>query len=55
MIVWKPAECSKCGCSGLHACPGYRIPPPTPEDEARLENALRTIFAEVAREESENK
>lgn len=38
--------CSKCGISGIHACPGKPLPQPTPEDEARLHNALREIFPE---------
>lgn len=38
--------CSKCGCSGIHACVGRVLPPPTPEDVARLENALRRVFFE---------
>lgn len=36
--------CSKCGCVGLHACMGHFPKPWTPEDEARLENALREVF-----------
>lgn len=44
-------ECSKCGCTGLHACIGRRLPPPTPEDEARLTAALEKIFGQVAKEE----
>lgn len=38
--------CSKCGISGIHACPGKPLLTPTPEDEARMENALREIFPE---------
>lgn len=44
-------ECSKCGCTGLHACIGRRLPPPTPEDEARLTAAMEKIFGRVADEE----
>lgn len=36
--------CSVCGCSGLHACPGYPMKPWTIEEQAYLENALRDIF-----------
>lgn len=32
--------CPKCGISGIHACPGKPLPPPTPEDEARI----RAVF-----------
>lgn len=38
--------CPTCGCSGLHACPGYMMKPWTPEDIARLESALRRAFKE---------
>lgn len=36
--------CSRCGCTGLHACVGRRLPPPTPEAEARLTETLERIF-----------
>lgn len=39
-------ECSKCGCVGWHACVGRRLPPPTPEDEARLSETLDKIFGQ---------
>lgn len=40
--------CSKCGCRGLHACIGRHLPPPTPEDEARLKKTLDEIFGQAA-------
>jgi len=36
-------KCSKCGCSGLHACTGYPITW-TENDKKRLEKALAEIF-----------
>lgn len=35
--------CSRCGCEGLHACPGAPIPPWTEEDKQRLSEALSKI------------
>lgn len=54
-ILEMGGTCSVCGCSGLHACPGYMMKPWTPEEEAHLENVLRTIFGEekAAREAEE--
>lgn len=34
------AGCSKCGCVGLHACPGHTIPPWTPEKIAEFNRIL---------------
>lgn len=45
------SECSKCGCTGLHACIGYRPEPRTPEEEARFTEALHRAFQCVAEEE----
>jgi len=45
------SECPRCGCTGLHACIGYRPPPITPEEEARLNATLDRIFRRVAEEE----
>lgn len=39
--------CSRCGCSGIHACIGRVLPPPTPEEEARLTKTLDSIFKNV--------
>lgn len=44
-------ECPRCGCSGVHACIGKRLPPPTPEEEAAMTKALEEIFKQVAEEE----
>ncbi len=44
-------ECPRCGCSGIHACIGRRLPPPTPEEEAATTKALENIFRDVASEE----
>ena len=44
-------ECSRCGCTGLHACIGHRPAPITPEEQARLEATLDKIFRRVADEE----
>ena len=44
-------ECPRCGCTGLHACIGYRPAAPTPEDEARLTAAMQKIFGQIAEEE----
>lgn len=45
------APCSKCGCVGLHACSGAPIHW-TPEDEARLEDALRDVAKQEKRDGS---
>lgn len=44
ILDWQGPGCPKCGCTGLHACIGHFPAPWTPEDEARLENALREVF-----------
>ena len=36
--------CSICGISGIHACPGFVLPPVSPEVEARLTESLERIF-----------
>jgi hypothetical protein len=33
--------CPRCGISGIHACPGRVLPPPTPEEEERLTRLLQ--------------
>ncbi|MNE22879.1 hypothetical protein D3C77_818610 [compost metagenome] len=45
------AECSVCGCTGLHACIGYKPKPLTPEEEAEFDRKLNEIFSRVAEEE----
>ena len=45
------APCSKCGCVGLHACTGAPVVW-TEEDEARLEDALRTVAKQEKRDGS---
>lgn len=40
--------CSKCGVTGLHACVGRVLPPPTPEEEARFKKVLDGIFGAEA-------
>lgn len=45
-------ECPRCGCSGVHACIGKRLPPPTPEEEAAMTKALEQIFKQVAEDEA---
>ena len=44
LSVPKDPGCSLCGCTGWHACIGRRLPPPTPEEEARISTALDKIF-----------
>jgi hypothetical protein len=41
-------ECSKCGCTGLHACIGVRYIE-TPEDKARNRKQLKEIVANLNR------
>lgn len=36
--------CPKCGSTEWHACPGFPIPPMTPEKEAELKAALGKMF-----------
>jgi hypothetical protein len=40
-------SCPRCGCNGIHACVGRVLPPPTPEEEARLTKTLDGIFKNV--------
>lgn len=42
--------CSRCGITGIHACPGRPLPTPTPEDEARVDTALDRIFGKSNKE-----
>jgi len=37
------ASCSKCGATGLHACPGQKIAPWTAEERAELQRVLEGI------------
>lgn len=34
-------RCSKCGISGIHACPGKPLPTPTHDDKVRMRQALQ--------------
>jgi len=43
------APCSRCGCVGIHACMGAPVKW-TEEDEARLEDALRTVAKQEKRD-----
>lgn len=36
-------QCSKCGCRGIHACIGYKMPPMTPEKKAELMEAIMNV------------
>ena len=40
--------CARCGCTGLHACVGRHLPPPTAEDHARLDTTLNKAFGPFA-------
>lgn len=46
------AECSVCGCTGLHACIGYKPKPLTPEEERRINEKLEELFSRVVDEEA---
>lgn len=35
--------CSRCGCTGIHACMGEKQEPWTEEDHARLDQAVETL------------
>lgn len=37
-------SCSKCGISGIHACPGKPLPPTTEEEQERI----RKVFEDLA-------
>lgn len=42
-------ECPKCGCTGIHACIGKRLQPPTEKEIASLNAALDKIFPSRAK------
>lgn len=42
----KEQGCGKCGCKGIHACPGQPIPPWTDEKKAELKSVLDEIMKE---------
>lgn len=42
--------CPLCGDTGIHACIGRRLPPPSPEVEARLTTSLERIFGPLDKE-----
>ena len=42
--------CPLCGETGIHACIGRRLPPPSPEVEARLTESLERIFGPLDKE-----
>lgn len=45
------AECSVCGCVGLHACIGYKPKPLTLEEEEEFNRKLDELLKRVADEE----
>lgn len=38
--------CSKCGCTGIHACPGKPIPPISEEEAEKLYALIEILYNE---------